>query len=124
MTGLARGWAGGTTEVHRGYSRVGVQAAAQNGWHGADRRCFKLGPLQPATRRAGGPVRLCGCVIGLSRASASGVTWTSRTTSAEWAVRNQHTSVIDAAGAIYVIGGFDPTTGYLNDVWQSPDGGA
>jgi hypothetical protein len=31
--------------------------------------------------------------------------------------------VIDAAGAIYVIGGFDTTTGYLNDVWQSTDGG-
>ncbi len=52
------------------------------------------------------------------------MTWTSRTTSVPWAARWGHTSVIDAAGAIYAIGGFDPTTGYLNDVWQSPDGGA
>ncbi len=31
--------------------------------------------------------------------------------------------MIDAAGAIYVIGGFDGTT-YYNDVWASTDGGA
>jgi hypothetical protein len=30
--------------------------------------------------------------------------------------------VVDAAGAIYVIGGFGGT--YLNDVWSSTDGGA
>ena len=42
--------------------------------------------------------------------------------SAPWAARAYHTSVIDAAGAIYVIGGTDGT--YLNDVWVSTDGGA
>ncbi len=56
-----------------------------------------------------------------SRSSAAGVTWTSRTTSAPWAARLWHTSVIDAAGAIYVIGGYD---GGLQDVWASTDGGA
>ena len=52
-----------------------------------------------------------------------GVTWTSRrTTSAPWAGRQLHTSVIDAAGAIYVIGGSTPID--FNDVWKSTDGGA
>ena len=55
------------------------------------------------------------------------MTWTSRTTSAQWAARAYHTSVIDAAGAIYVIGGFVDglfgATGY-KDVWASPNGGA
>jgi hypothetical protein len=33
--------------------------------------------------------------------------------------------VIDAAGAIYVIGGYNSMTGtYLQDVWVSTDGGA
>jgi hypothetical protein len=42
---------------------------------------------------------------------------------APWAGRLGHTSVIDAAGAIYVIGGRGSTT-FLNDVWKSTDGGA
>jgi hypothetical protein len=41
---------------------------------------------------------------------------------AQWAARSGHTSVIDAAGAIYVIGGYDGK--YLADVWVSTDGGA
>ncbi len=53
----------------------------------------------------------------------AGVSWTSRTTSAPWAARNRHTSVIDAAGAIYVIGGGGFGT-YFKDVWVSTDGGA
>ncbi len=62
------------------------------------------------------------CKWSVSRALAAGATWTSRTTTAPWAARDQHTSVIDAAGAIYVIGG---ANGYgLNDVWASTDGGA
>jgi hypothetical protein len=32
--------------------------------------------------------------------------------------------VIDAAGAIYVIGGYGDGIGYLQDVWVSTDGGA
>ncbi len=55
-----------------------------------------------------------------SRASAAGVTWTRRTTSAEWAGRSGHTTVVDAAGAIYVIGGFID----FHDAWASTDGGA
>jgi hypothetical protein len=51
------------------------------------------------------------------------VTWTSRTTSAPWAARFGHTSVIDAAGAIYVIGGEGGGTSF-QDVWASTDGGA
>ncbi len=54
-----------------------------------------------------------------SRASAAGVTWTCRTASAPWAARYGHTSVVDAAGAIYVIDG-----NFLQDVWASTDGGA
>jgi hypothetical protein len=57
----------------------------------------------------------------------AGATWTSRTTSAQWAARAYHTTVIDAAGAIYVIGGVGLTgqvwTEY-KDVWMSTDGGA
>ncbi len=54
---------------------------------------------------------------------AAGVTWTSRTTSAPWAARYAHTSVIDAAGTIYVIGGRGGVGIYYNDVWASMDGG-
>ncbi len=32
--------------------------------------------------------------------------------------------MIDAAGAIYVIGGYNGDGSYLNDVWASTDGGA
>ncbi len=42
---------------------------------------------------------------------------------APWAARDAHTSVVDAAGAIYVLGGRGGTT-YYNDVWASTDGGA
>ncbi len=35
-----------------------------------------------------------------------------------------HTSVVDAAGAIYVIGGRSGDDTYYNDVWVSTDGGA
>ncbi len=51
--------------------------------------------------------------------SAAGVTWTCRTASAPWARRFGHTSVVDAAGAIYVIGGYG-----FSDIWASTDGGA
>jgi hypothetical protein len=59
----------------------------------------------------------------VSRASAAGVTWTSRTAEAEWAARAYHTSVIDAAGAIYVIGGRGNGAVVNRDVWVSTDGG-
>jgi hypothetical protein len=44
--------------------------------------------------------------------------------SAPWAARRGHTSVVDAAGAIYVLGGSGDGTVYFNDVWASTDGGA
>ncbi len=55
---------------------------------------------------------------------AAGRTFTSRTTSAPWAARESHTSVVDAAGAIYVIGGRSSGRTYYKDVWASTDGGA
>ncbi len=39
--------------------------------------------------------------------------------------RDSHTSVVDAAGTIYVIGGWSSGEGNdLHDVWASNDGGA
>jgi hypothetical protein len=61
----------------------------------------------------------------VSRALAAGITWTSRTNNAQWAGREGHTSVIDIAGAIYVIGGYGgDDVGGFQDVWKSTDGGA
>jgi hypothetical protein len=58
--------------------------------------------------------------------ATAGILWTSRTLAALWAARYAHTSVITAAGAIYVIGGRGggPSFRYLQDVWVSTDGGA
>ncbi len=71
--------------------------------------------MSPAVARA----RLRFGAIGrVSRASAAGISWTSRTLA-----RASHTSVVDAAGAIYVIGGANGDTFY-QDVWVSADGGA
>jgi hypothetical protein len=60
---------------------------------------------------------------------ATGVTWRLVIASAPWIARYLHTSVIDAAGTIYVIGGFGCTlcpdgTTLFQDVWASTDGGA
>jgi hypothetical protein len=45
---------------------------------------------------------------------------------APWAARAGHTTVIDAAGTIYVIGGssYNGTDTHHHDVWASTDGGA
>jgi hypothetical protein len=43
---------------------------------------------------------------------------------APWAARYGHTTVVDAAGAIYVIGGYGGGLTYFNDVRASTDGGA
>jgi hypothetical protein len=59
------------------------------------------------------------CVLG------AGVTFSNRTLAAEWAARREHASVVDAAGAIYVIGGAGRgVTNFFNDVWVSTDGGS
>ncbi len=76
-----------------------------------------------------GRARAFALVIGRFAPMAAGVTWTSRTLTAPWAARMRHTSVIDAAGAIYVLGGsysISVASGstYLKDVWASTDGGA
>ena len=42
---------------------------------------------------------------------------------APWNARESHTTVIDAASAIYVIGGTGGCQNH-NDVWVSTDGGA
>jgi hypothetical protein len=63
------------------------------------------------------------CHRPVSRALAAGVTWTLVIASAQWAARQGHTTLVDAAGAIYVLGGNAGPT-YLNDVWASTDGGA
>jgi hypothetical protein len=54
--------------------------------------------------------------------SAAGRTFSSRTLKAEWAARFYLSSVVDANGTIYVIGGGGTTV--YNDVWASTDGGA
>jgi hypothetical protein len=92
-------------------------AVRAHSWPGKDVRYLKLGP------------RACvWCHQSVSRASAAGVKWSCRTTSAPWNARYDHTSVIDAAGAIYVLGGtgYGHTTAYTTyqDVWASTDGGA
>ena len=55
--------------------------------------------------------------------------WSQRTANSDWATRTGHTSVIDATGAIYVLGGessvyrvnYDRVN--LNDVWRGTAGG-
>jgi hypothetical protein len=54
---------------------------------------------------------------------AAGATWKLLIASAPWAARHSHTSAIDAAGAIYVIGGRGGTFTVYNDAWMSTDGG-
>jgi hypothetical protein len=80
------------------------------------------GGIYSSAATVGRPSLRFALVIGRSRALAAGGVWVSRTTSAGWAARDHHTSVIDAAGAIYVIGGTG-STGF-NDVYASTDGGA
>ncbi len=64
-----------------------------------------------------------GAIGRVARTSAAGATFTNRTLTAGWAARQAHASVIDAAGAIYVIGG-GYGGAYYQDVWVSTDGGA
>ncbi len=68
-------------------------------------------------------MRSCAGVV-VIRQCAAGVTWTLVTAKAPWAARYCHTAVIDAAGAIYVIGGADGNGILQTDVWVSADKGA
>ncbi len=69
------------------------------------------------------------CHRSVARVAAGG-SWTSITYTGDsvWAGRYGHTTVIDAAGTIYVIGGFTHSGGgsstYHQDVWKSTVGGA
>jgi hypothetical protein len=78
---------------------------------------------RPATVRAACVRAYCVCHRPVARVAA-GAMWTNRTPSAPWAARAGHTTVIDAAGAIYVLGGSDGGSTYYNDVLVSTDGGA
>ena len=74
---------------------------------------------------AGGHVCLIrGGVIDRSPVVAAGATWRVVIANAPWAVRRSHTTVIDAAGAIYLIGGSNGGATLYNDVWSSADKGA
>ena len=55
---------------------------------------------------------------------AAGVTWRLVIASAPWIARSDHTTVIDAAGTIYVLGGDGSDFINHQDVWASTDGGA
>ena len=62
----------------------------------------------------------------LARACTAGATWTRVTDNATWAARREYTSVIDAAGYIYVLGcvvdiGHEEVYNY-NDVWRADQG--
>jgi hypothetical protein len=59
-----------------------------------------------------------------ARRWAAGVTWNETGDGdGRWGGRKLHTSVVDAAGAIYVIGGYNGSTDCA-DVWATTDGGA
>ncbi len=66
------------------------------------------------------------CVLpSVARPHAAAATWRLVVANAPWAARGYHTTVIDAAGAIYVIGGWSGRgIDYYNDVWASTNGGA
>ncbi len=55
---------------------------------------------------------------------AAGALWTLVTANAPWAGRIYHTSVIDAASSIFVLGGQVGSSTDYNDVWRSADQGA
>jgi hypothetical protein len=72
-----------------------------------------------------GDGHVCVCITHRSYARvAAGATWTLVLASAPWAARHDPTSVIDTAGAIYVLGGFGIGDTYFNDVWVGTNGGA
>jgi hypothetical protein len=88
------------------------------------RRRLAVFIARPAPRVAAACAVAFGATGRARARSAAGVTWTCRTASAPWKARFGHTSVVDAAGAICVIGGFSYNGGVdFADVWASTDGG-
>lgn len=58
------------------------------------------------------------------RSTNKGVDWTVLTSSAPWSARSAHTSVVDAYGNMFVMGGSNNGTNmFYNDVWVSLDSG-
>jgi hypothetical protein len=106
-------------------ARVSVHACAVR-LNAPSHRTAGTGGIYSSARGASAAARACLRLVSsvYSRALAAGVTWTSRTTSAPWTARGGHTSVIDAAGVIYVLGGFGIGFPWYNDVWASTNGGA
>jgi hypothetical protein len=70
----------------------------------------------------GRPHGFCVCHQSFAR-MAAGATWALVIANAPWAGRYSHSTVIDAAGAIYVLGGYSSPSP-SRDVWASTDGGA
>ncbi len=60
--------------------------------------------------------------VGRHRRRAAGATWSLAAAITPWAARFGHTTVIDAAGTMYLIGGYNGN--YFNDVWSSANKGA
>jgi PKD repeat protein len=58
------------------------------------------------------------------RSTDGGATWTEMNTSSGWPVRNEHASVAMPDGSIVLMGGWNPSTGFLNDVWRSTNNGS
>jgi hypothetical protein len=88
--------------------------------------CMRIGGIYSSTATA--TCACCVCHRPVARVAA-GVSWTSRTSSAPWDARDGQTTVIGAAGAIYVIGGYSGRYAsggdiLYNDIWVSTDGGA
>jgi hypothetical protein len=54
---------------------------------------------------------------------AAGATWGRVTNYVLWEARSGHTTVIDAAGIMYLMGGFNGTS-FFNDMWISTNKGA
>jgi len=55
--------------------------------------------------------------------SSDGTTWKEQVPSASWSARETHSTVIDAEGNFYLLGGLNFDGSNLNDVWKSTDKG-
>ena len=57
------------------------------------------------------------------RSTDYGATWTMVNSNAEWSARYTHSSVAMADGSIVLMGGYDSSLDWKNDVWRSKDYG-
>ena len=58
------------------------------------------------------------------RSTDNGATWTQMTANAGWTPRVRHSSVVMPDGSIVLMGGYDNSNIFRNDVWRSTDNGA